>query len=472
ALAPTELADTSITLVTFEGPAIVEPLQRHAPDFAAQTGIEVNIVNVPFGELYDAMPTDIERETYQYDIVVFPPFWMVDYASAGYLEDLTDRIAADSALQWNDIAPFFRDFSAAYDGRTYTIPLDGDLQMVYYRTDLLEAAGFDPPATWQDYLTIAEHFHEQDLNGDGTPDYGSCIAKKSGEQAYLMLWSVASAFIQTQGTQQGAFFNTETMEPLVNNEAMAAALDIFAQTTAYGPPEELTVWLPEIRTLFLTGRCALTIDWGDIGTLAADQSISQISETLGVTILPGSSRVLDRATGTLVECTTAQCPFAIDLINYAPFAASGGWAGGISSGIDESKKAAAYAFLSYMSQPAQANGDVTIGATGFNPYRISQFTNRDAWLAAGLSEAAAGRYLGAIGASLGNPNIVLDLRIPQNQRYQSDVFDAVMAEFLAGTLTTEEAMQQIYDEWETITDEVGRDVQLGAYRASLGLSNQ
>ncbi|NJL34388.1 MAG: hypothetical protein HC893_11620 [Chloroflexaceae bacterium] len=67
---------------------------------------------------------------------------------------------------------------------------------------------------------------------------------------------------------------------------------------------------------------------------------------------------------------------------------------------------------------------------------------------------------------------MLDLRIPQNQRYQSDVFDAVMAEFLAGTLTTEEAMQQIYDEWETITDEVGRDVQLGAYRASLGLSNQ
>ncbi|NJK80293.1 MAG: hypothetical protein HC914_10465 [Chloroflexaceae bacterium] len=38
ALAPTELADTSITLVTFEGPAIVEPLQRHAPDFCSTDG--------------------------------------------------------------------------------------------------------------------------------------------------------------------------------------------------------------------------------------------------------------------------------------------------------------------------------------------------------------------------------------------------------------------------------------------------
>ena len=27
-----------------------------------------------------------------------------------------------------------------------------------------------------------------------------------------------------------------------------------------------------------------------------------------------------------------------------------------------------------MSQPAQSNSDVTIGKTGFNPYRLSQFS--------------------------------------------------------------------------------------------------
>ena len=38
---------------------------------------------------------------------------------------------------------------------------------------------------------------------------------------------------------------------------------------------------------------------------------------------------------------------------------------------------AAYGFLSYMNQAAQSNVDVTMGWTGYNPYRISQFENVD-----------------------------------------------------------------------------------------------
>ena len=90
-------------------------------------------------------------------------------------------------------------------------------------------------------------------------------------------------------------------------------------------------------------------------------------------------------------------------------------------------KDAAYDFLSYMSQPEQANEDVTIGITGFNPYRISQFENLDLWLKAGMSEAAAKNYLGAIEDSLNSPNMVLDLRVPQNQRYEQIVLDTAIA---------------------------------------------
>ena len=64
-----------------------------------------------------------------------------------------------------------------------------------------------------------------------------------------------------------------------------------------------------------------------------------------------------------------------------------------------------------MSSPPIANEDVTMGKTGYNPYRISQFENTDLWLAAGMSQEAADSYLGAIGDSLQSPNMVLDLRI-------------------------------------------------------------
>jgi len=464
-------AGRSITVLTHTGPQIYEPIQRRAAEYQALTGAEIEVQTVPFSELYETILSDFEQQTGQYDVVVFSSQWMVDYAEQGYLVDLTDLVQADPAIRWDDIAPFFRDFSAVYDEQIYTIPLDGDFQMVYYRSDLLEAAGFAPPKTWEDYLVIAEHFHGQDLNGDSRSDFGSCIAKKSSDQAYHMVWSVASAYIQSQGTSQGAFFDAETMEPLVQNEAFAATLDIFARSTAFGPPDELELGLPAMRNMFIEGRCALTLDWGDIGTLAIDPAQSQVVDKVGAVILPGSERVLDRASGKLVDCDKARCPYAIDGVNHAPYAAFGGWSGAINSSIDAARQELAYAFLSYVSQPARSNIDVTIGSTGFNPYRISQFTNREAWLAAGMSETAARKYLGAIGVSLNSPNVVLDLRVPQNQRYQEVVLDAVLAEFLAGSLSREQAMQQIYTDWEQITDEVGRASQNRAYQSSLGFTS-
>src|SRR3989442_5088301 len=122
-----------------------------------------------------------------------------------------------------------------------------------------------------------------------------------------------------------------------------------------------------------------------------------------------------------------------------------------------------------MSQPAQSNVDVTIGITGFNPYRVSQFKNLSQQCKAGMSRCAAKNYLGAISASLTSPNMVLDLRIPQNQRYQQIVLDTAIAKLLAKETNIGQAMKEIADGWEAITNELGRDAQLRAYRESLGI---
>src|SRR5207247_11363430 len=102
--------------------------------------------------------TLLARQTKSYDLTVIDPQWMDDYVPPGYLEDLTDRVKNDSTLQCDDTAPFFRDYSATFKGKVYTIPLDGDFQMVYYRKDLLQKDGLKAPETWQDYIGIARHF--------------------------------------------------------------------------------------------------------------------------------------------------------------------------------------------------------------------------------------------------------------------------------------------------------------------------
>jgi multiple sugar transport system substrate-binding protein len=459
----------TIDILTHTGPQIYEPLQRRGAEFSEMTGATVNVTPVPFAELYQKILTDLSTGTNSFDGYVFAPQWMVDYIIPGYLEDLTDRVNADTALEWDDVGLFFRGFSSTYQGRIYTIPLDGDFHMVYYRTDVLENIGMEPPKTWDDYLAIAAAADGQDMNGDGEADFGSCLAKKKAAQSYWMITSIASAMIQSQGTGQGGFFDTETMEPLYGpNEALSRALDIYAATLEYGPPDELNLDVTDTRSLWTAGRCALTLDWGDIGTLSIAEG-SKAKDVTGAVILPGSAQVLDRATGTLVDCNEELCPHAVDGINHAPFAAFGGWSGAVNAAIDDQSKEATYAFFSYVSQPAQSNVDVTIGATGFNPYRASQFENLDAWIAAGMSEEAASVYLGAIQDSLNSPNMVLDLRVPQNQRYQQQVLDEVVAQFVAGEISKDEAMQQIYDGWVEINEELGVDTQLEAYRATLGV---
>ncbi len=458
----------TVNLMTFTGPQIAEPLQRRAPEFERLTGAKINVITVPFSDLYQKLLTDWVTGTNAIDAAVFAPQWMVDYVAADLLEDLTDRVAKDTALQVDDIAPFFREFSQQYGGRTYLITLDGDFQMVYYRKDQFQAAGLRPPRTWDDYLAAARTLHGKDLDGDGQPDYGSCIAKKRNAQSYWMVSSIAGSFLQSQGTSQGGFFDTRNMKPLYNNEAFGRVLDFYLETTKYGPPNEINLDVGDTRALFTSGRCALTIDWGDIGTLAIDRTVSKVVDKVGTVILPGSREVWNRQTGKLEPCTPTLCPYAVDGVNHAPYAAFGGWSGGINKKARPEVKDAAYDFLSYMSQPAQSNVDVTIGITGFNPYRISQFTNLDLWVKAGMSREAAENYLGAIKASLESPNMMLDLRIPKNQQYQQVVLDTAIARLLAGEIDKAAAMRAIEQGWEEITEELGRDKQLAAYKASIG----
>jgi multiple sugar transport system substrate-binding protein len=459
----------TLDVVTFTGPQIAEPLQRRAPAFGKLTGAKVNVITVPFSDLYSKILNDVATGTNSYDAFVFDPQWMGDFVPPGYLEDIGERVKADKKLRWRDIAPFFRDFSASFEGKIYTVPLDGDFQMVYYRKDILKRDGVAPPTTWDDYLAIAKRYQGKDLNGDGKGDYGSCIAKKRSAQSYWMFWSIAGSFLQAEGTKQGSFFDIKTMQPLVNNEGFARALDIYNETTKYAPPSERNLDVGDTRGLFTSGRCALSIDWGDIGTLAIDPKTSTVQDKVGSLILPGSKQVVDRKTGKLVACDDTTCPHAIDGVNHAPFAAYGGWSGAINAAADDKVKDAAYAFLSYMSAPRQSNVDVTLGKTGFNPYRISQFKNLDLWEKAGMSKAAAEDYLGAIEDSLKSPNMILDLRIPKAAQYEGVALDTALAQFLAGEIDRDEAMKQIEDRWNSITDKEGKDDQAKAYAASLNV---
>ena len=85
-----------------------------------------------------------------------------------------------------------------------------------------------------------------------------------------------------------------------------------------------------------------------------------------------------------------------------------------------------------------------------------------------MSEDEAKVYLGAINASLNSPNMILDLRIPQNQKYQQVVLDEAVSRFLAGEIDKEATVKAVADGWSELNNEIGKDEQLKFYKATIG----
>ena len=281
-----EFDGVTVNMMTQTG-AIQEPLARRAPEFEKMTGAKINVIAVPFSDLYQKVLTDWASGTNSVDAAVFAPQWMVDYVSGGYLEELGPRIAKDPKIKWDEIGPFFRNFSATYGGKTYLVPLDGDFHMLYYRTDVLDKAGLKPPKTWDEYLEVAKALNGKDFNGDGTKGYGSCIAKKRNAQSYWFVTDITSSMVQSNGTSQGTFFDTKDMKPLVDNEGFRKALDFLKELGKYGPPDELNMDVSDTRPLFVSGKCALNLDWGDVGVLAIDPKSSKVIDKTGSAVTPG-----------------------------------------------------------------------------------------------------------------------------------------------------------------------------------------
>ncbi|MFK7764248.1 MAG: ABC transporter substrate-binding protein [Roseobacter sp.] len=459
-----------INILTRPGPVIAGRLAERGEEFQAMTGAEIRVSEVPFAEIFQKLLTDWATGTNSIDVGVFASGWGVELVSGGLVRNLDPYIEADEKIDLQDIAPYFRDFNQKVEGSTYFITIDGDFQMVYYRTDVLAENGLEPPKTWEEYLDVAGKIHGQDMNGDGEADFGSCIFKKRNAQSYFAVQTIAAGMVQSQGTSEGLYFDPETMKPKINNAAWKKAFEIYKATGEFGPPDELNHDIGDTRALVIGGRCGLMIDWGDIGPLSIEEG-SQIRDKVGAIITPGSKEILDTATGELVACEADNCPHAIDGINYSPFAAFGGWTAAISATLDDKKAQAAYDFLSYMNQAEQSNVDVTLGWTGYNPYRNSQLEDTAAWVEAGFSQEAAENYLSAVKESLNHPNMASDFRIPGAQQYTGVVLDRELARFMADEITAEQALENIEEGWEEITDDFGRDEQAAIYSLSLGITN-
>ena len=404
----------TIRVLSRPGPVISGAVDMRGKKFTELTGAKVIVLELPFSELFNKVLTDWSQGTNSIDAAVTSSAWVPELVDMGLVADLSDFVANDPGL----------------------------------KLDVLNRFSQEPPTTWDEWFEVAKAIHGKDYNGDGEPDYASCAFKKRATQSYFTVWSVASAFIQTKGTSQGVFFDTKTGKPSLPNPGFAEGLRVYKEMGKYGPADELNMDIADIRALYLAGRCAMVIEWGDTSPLALESDT--VRNLWGASQMLGSTRVWNRDTNRLEQCNPTLCPHAINGVNHAPFGAFGGWSAYINKNADPKVIQAAYEFFSYMNAPEQSNIDVTQGWTGF-------------------TRASAAAYLNGMKQSLSNPNFVSDLRIPGAAQYTSVILDTELARYLAGEINEEQTMANIAEAWEEVTEDFGREKQMKLYRATLGL---
>jgi multiple sugar transport system substrate-binding protein len=123
------------------------PLDTLIAQFEADTGIRVRRETLPSGsdEQHLFYAINLQARSAEFDLFALDVVWVAEFTRAGWLRDLSHLM---SASEREDLFPGALQ-GVTWGGRVYALPWFIDAGLLYYRKDLLEQHGLEPPRTWE-----------------------------------------------------------------------------------------------------------------------------------------------------------------------------------------------------------------------------------------------------------------------------------------------------------------------------------
>lgn len=151
---------------------------------SSQEEIHVNLTQVP-GDAWEQRMTAAQAAGNAPDMYTIAYNGVISAASTGQIASLSDYIEDDV---WSDVQESVLG-SVTMDGDHYAFPMLVEPSAVlWYRTDLFEAAGIDgPPTTWDELKDDAAKLTSGDVYGFGGPQ----VAADFGWSTWGLQWNVA-----------------------------------------------------------------------------------------------------------------------------------------------------------------------------------------------------------------------------------------------------------------------------------------
>jgi len=253
----------------------LELCQEGANAWAEQTGNQVEVISTPnsaterlalYQQILAAGSSDID--VYQIDVI-----WPGTLAP--HFIDLGEHIDQEQIDQH---------FPAIVENNTVddvlvAMPWFTDAGILYYRTDLLEKYGKEPPTTWQELTDIAKEVQEGE-RGEGNDRMAGFVFQA---KAYEGLTCDALEWIDSFN---GGTIVADDGSITINNEDAAEALDLAATWIGDIAPEGVLNYAEEeARGVFQSGNAVFMRNWPYAWALGnADDSA--IKGKIGVSALP------------------------------------------------------------------------------------------------------------------------------------------------------------------------------------------
>ncbi|UWQ16839.1 ABC transporter substrate-binding protein [Jannaschia sp. M317] len=143
-------------------------------------------------------------------------------------------------------------------GKVMAVAFMANAQHLFYRADILEAAGVEVPTTYEDVVAAAKAIEDAGIMEDPF-----ALNTATG-------WNLGEEFVNMYLGHGGTFFEPGSAAVSINNEQGVATLEMLKALTEYSKPDFLTFDSNATTALWESGSLALATMWGSRGAPILD----------------------------------------------------------------------------------------------------------------------------------------------------------------------------------------------------------
>ncbi|WP_130798137.1 sugar ABC transporter substrate-binding protein [Streptomyces otsuchiensis] len=158
--------------------------------FEEETGARLNYQLVPWDEAHDKFTTAAAGDTLP-DVSEIGTTWVPEFADAAIVADMSDWIEDDGLS--GDLVEGLQQ-AGTVDGQLYGMPWYAGIRALFYRADVFEEHGLEPPTTWDELLEVGLQL--KDLEPDMIP---YPVPGSSEHSFYPYLWGAGAEIAVEDG---------------------------------------------------------------------------------------------------------------------------------------------------------------------------------------------------------------------------------------------------------------------------------